>query len=106
MLARWVLARMRVGVLFQVTLAVLSALVAGLMAWNNLWGATVLEGAMDLTMPCLNAGLGAYFTAVVPDELQGRAGSALGFVSMGRDGWRFRLGTRLRRTPRPPHIRR
>ena len=36
-----------------------------------------------LLNPAGNAGIGSYRAAITPDHLQGRVGSAIGFVSMG-----------------------
>ena len=35
-----------------------------------------------LTLPTINAGMGAFMMHITPDAMQGRSGSAAGFVSM------------------------
>ncbi len=54
-----------------------------LMWWSTTWAACASVFAILLLNPAGNAGIGAYRAAMTPDELQGRVGSALGFVSMG-----------------------
>ncbi|MGL4831977.1 MAG: MFS transporter [Propionibacteriaceae bacterium] len=51
--------------------------------WHGYWAVVVLIVLLSLVLPAANAGMMGYFTAIVPDHLQGRAGAALGVLSMG-----------------------
>jgi MFS family permease len=50
------------------------------MWWSTTWAACASVFFILLINPAGNAGIGAYRAAMTPDELQGRVGSALGFV--------------------------
>ena len=50
---------------------------------STTWAACAAVFALLLINPAGNAGISAYRAAVTPDQLQGRVGSALGFVTMG-----------------------
>lgn len=45
------------------------------------WWVGALGCAVSVTLPAINAGLGAFSMHITPDALQGRAGSAAGFVA-------------------------
>jgi MFS family permease len=51
--------------------------------WATPLGACVSVFFLLLLNPAGNAGIGSYRAAITPDQLQGRTGSAMGFVSMG-----------------------
>jgi hypothetical protein len=51
--------------------------------WSTPVGACVSVFLLLLLNPSGNAGIGAYRAAITPDDLQGRVGSAMSFVSFG-----------------------
>jgi MFS family permease len=81
--APYVIDRLRTGTLTVVVgwMCVLPLL--PLMRWSTTWAACASVFAILLLNPAGNAGIGAYRAAMTPDDLQGRVGSALSFVTMG-----------------------
>jgi hypothetical protein len=53
-----------------------------LVIWNSPWAAGSSVFLILLLNPAGNAGIGSYRVAMTPDELQGRVGAALTFLSM------------------------
>lgn len=53
-----------------------------LIEWNSPWAAGASVFTILLLNPAGNAGIGSYRVAMTPDELQGRVGSALNFLTM------------------------
>jgi hypothetical protein len=51
--------------------------------WSTPLAACVSVFFLMMLNPAGNAGIGAYRAAMTPDDLQGRVGSAMTFVSMG-----------------------
>ncbi|MGC4110401.1 MAG: MFS transporter [Nocardioides sp.] len=82
LVAPYVIDRMRTGTLTVVVgwASVLPLL--PLLWWSTTWAACASVFALLLMNPSGNAGIGAYRAAMTPDELQGRVGSAMGFVTM------------------------
>jgi MFS family permease len=81
--APYVIDRLRTGTL---TVAVAWMCVLPLLPlvwWSTPLGACVSVFFLLLLNPAGNAGIGSYRAAITPDQLQGRTGSAMGFVSMG-----------------------
>ena len=81
--APYVIDRLRTGTL---TVAVAWMCVLPLLPlvwWSTPFGACVSVFFLLLLNPAGNAGIGSYRAAITPDDLQGRTGSAMGFVSMG-----------------------
>lgn len=81
LLAGLLLRRLRVG---TVTIAVIWSMVVllALMPLSpSVWWVGALGCAVSLALPAVNAGMGAFSLHVTPDGMQGRAGSASGFVS-------------------------
>jgi len=81
--APYVIDRMRTGVL---TVAVAWMCVLPLLPlvwWSTPLAACASVFFLLLLNPAGNAGIGAYRAAMTPDDLQGRVGSAMTFVSMG-----------------------
>ena len=81
LLAGLLLRRLRVG---TVTIAVIWSMVVllALMPLSpSVWWVGALGCAVSLALPAVNAGMGAFSLHVTPDAMQGRAGSASGFVS-------------------------
>jgi MFS family permease len=81
--APYVIDRLRTGTLTVVVgwMCVLPLL--PLMWWSTTWAACASVFTILLINPAGNAGIGAYRAAMTPDDLQGRVGSALSFVTMG-----------------------
>jgi MFS family permease len=81
--APYVIERARTGAL-TVAVAWMCVLpLVPLVWWSTPLGACVSVFLLLLLNPSGNAGIGSYRAAVTPDELQGRVGSAMMFVSMG-----------------------
>jgi MFS family permease len=81
--APYVIDRLRTGTL-TVAVAWMCVLpLVPLIWWATPVGACVSVFLLLLLNPAGNAGIGSYRAAITPDELQGRTGSAMGFVSMG-----------------------
>jgi MFS family permease len=81
--APYVIERVRTGTL-TVAVAWMCVLpLVPLIWWATPLGACVSVFFLLLLNPAGNAGIGSYRAAVTPDELQGRVGSAMMFVSMG-----------------------
>jgi MFS family permease len=81
--APYVINRLRTGTL-TVAVAWMCVLpLVPLIWWATPLGACVSVFFLLLLNPAGNAGIGSYRAAVTPDDLQGRVGSAMGFVSMG-----------------------
>jgi predicted MFS family arabinose efflux permease len=81
--APYVIDRTRTGVL---TVAVAWMCVLPLLPlvwWSTPLAACTSVFFLLLLNPAGNAGIGAYRAAMTPDDLQGRVGSAMAFVSMG-----------------------
>jgi MFS family permease len=80
--APYVIDRLRTGTL-TVAVAWMCVLpLIPLVWWATPLGACVSVFLLLLLNPAGNAGIGSYRAAVTPDELQGRVGSAMTFVSM------------------------
>jgi predicted MFS family arabinose efflux permease len=80
--APYVIDRLRTGTL-TVAVAWMCVLpLVPLIWWSTPLGACVSVFFLLLLNPAGNAGIGAYRAAMTPDDLQGRVGSAMGFVSM------------------------
>lgn len=80
--APYVINRLRTGTL-TVSVAWMCVLpLVPLVWWATPLGACVSVFLLLLLNPAGNAGIGSYRAAVTPDDLQGRVGSAMGFVSM------------------------
>jgi MFS family permease len=81
--APYVIDRLRTGTL-TVAVAWMCVLpLVPLIWWSTPLGACVSVFLLLLLNPAGNAGIGSYRAAMTPDDLQGRVGSAMGFVSMG-----------------------
>jgi MFS family permease len=81
--APYVIERLRTGTL-TVAVAWMCVLpLVPLIWWATPLGACVSVFFLLLLNPAGNAGIGSYRAAVTPEELQGRVGSAMMFVSMG-----------------------
>jgi MFS family permease len=81
--APYVIDRLRTGTL-TVAVAWMCVLpLVPLVWWATPLGACVSVFFLLLLNPAGNAGIGSYRAAMTPDDLQGRVGSAMGFVSMG-----------------------
>lgn len=81
--APYVIERLRTGTL-TVAVAWMCVLpLVPLIWWSTPLGACVSVFFLLLLNPAGNAGIGSYRAAVTPDDLQGRVGSAMMFVSMG-----------------------
>ena len=81
--APYVIERTRTGTL-AVAVAWMCVLpLLPLVWWTTPVGACVSVFFLVLLNPIGNAGIGSYRAAVTPDDLQGRVGSAMGFVGMG-----------------------
>jgi MFS family permease len=81
--APYVIDRLRTGTLTVVVGWMCVLPLVPLMWWSTTWAACASVFAILLINPAGNAGIGAYRAAMTPDELQGRVGSALTFVTMG-----------------------
>jgi MFS family permease len=80
--APYVIDRMRTGTL-TVVVAWMGVLpLIPLMWWSTTWAACASVFTILVINPAGNAGIGAYRAAMTPDDLQGRVGSALSFVTM------------------------
>jgi len=81
--APYVIDRLRTGTL-TVAVAWMCVLpLVPLVWWTTPAGACAAVFLLLLLNPAGNAGIGSYRASVTPDDLQGRVGSAMGFVSMG-----------------------
>lgn len=81
--APYVIDRLRTGTL-TVAVAWMCVLpLVPLVWWSTPLGACVSVFFLLLLNPAGNAGIGSYRAAVTPEDLQGRVGSAMMFVSMG-----------------------
>jgi MFS family permease len=81
--APYVVDRLRTGTLTVVIGWMCVLPLVPLMWWSTTWAACASVFSILLLNPAGNAGIGAYRSAMTPDEVQGRVGSALGFVTMG-----------------------
>jgi MFS family permease len=81
--APYVIERLRTGTLTVVVGWMCVLPLVPLMWWSTTWAACASVFAILLINPAGNAGIGAYRAAMTPDDLQGRVGSALSFVTMG-----------------------
>jgi MFS family permease len=80
--APYVIDRVRTGTL-TVAVAWMCVLpLAPLIWWSTPLGACVSVFLILLLNPAGNAGIGSYRAAITPDDLQGRVGSAMGFVAL------------------------
>src|SRR4029079_8588393 len=75
--------RLRTGTLTVVVAWMCVLPLVPLIWWATPVGACVSVFFLLLLNPAGNAGIGSYRAALTPDDLQGRVGSAMGFVSMG-----------------------
>jgi predicted MFS family arabinose efflux permease len=81
--APYVIDRLRTGALTVVVGWMCVLPLVPLMWWSTTGAACASVFAILLLNPAGNAGIGAYRSAMTPDELQGRVSSALSFVTMG-----------------------
>jgi MFS family permease len=81
--APYVIDRLRTGTLTVVVAWMCVLPLLPLVWWSTPVGACVSVFLILLLNPAGNAGIGSYRAAITPDHLQGRVGSAIGFVSMG-----------------------
>jgi MFS family permease len=81
--APYVINRLRTGTLTVVVAWMCVLPLVPLIWWATPVGACVSVFFLLLLNPAGNAGIGSYRAALTPDDLQGRVGSAMGFVSMG-----------------------
>jgi predicted MFS family arabinose efflux permease len=81
--APYVIDRLRTGTLTVVVGWMCVLPLVPLMWWSTTGAACASVFAILLLNPSGNAGIGAYRAAMTPDDLQGRVGSALSFVTMG-----------------------
>jgi len=81
--APYVIDRLRTGTLTVVVGWMCVLPLIPLMWWSTTWAACASVFTILLINPAGNAGIGAYRAAMTPDDLQGRVGSALSFVTMG-----------------------
>jgi MFS family permease len=81
--APYVIDRLRTGTLTVVVGWMCVLPLVPLLWWSTTWAACASVFAILVMNPSGNAGIGAYRTAMTPDDLQGRVGSALSFVTMG-----------------------
>jgi predicted MFS family arabinose efflux permease len=81
--APYVIDRLRTGALTVVVGWMCVLPLVPLMRWSTTGAACASVFAILLMNPAGNAGIGAYRAAMTPDDLQGRVGSALSFVTMG-----------------------
>ena len=83
LVAPYLISRVRTGTL-TVAVAWMCVLpLVPLVWWSTPAGACVSVFLLLLLNPSGNAGIGAYRAAITPDDLQGRVGSAMSFVSFG-----------------------
>ena len=80
--ASLVLKRVPVGVAAVAVIWLDAALLALMPLSGSPWWVGLLFCATVLTLPTINAGMGAFMMHITPDAMQGRSGSAAGFVSM------------------------
>ena len=83
MIAPWLLSRVRTGAMTTVTGLLLAALVIPIAWTNNVAVIGALLAVGFFLMPANNSGISAYMASVVPDRLQGRVHSGIGFVASG-----------------------
>jgi len=81
--APYVIQRLRTGTLTVAVGWMCVLPLVPLIWWSSPAAACTAVFLILLLNPAGNAGIGAYRAAMTPDELQGRVGSALGFVTMG-----------------------
>jgi MFS family permease len=81
--APYLIDRLRTGTLTVVIGWMCVLPLVPLVFWSTTWAACASVFTILLLNPAGNAGIGAYRSATTPDELQGRVGSALTFVTMG-----------------------
>ncbi len=81
--APYLIDRLRTGTLTVVIGWMCVLPLVPLVFWSTTWAACASVFTILLLNPAGNAGIGAYRSAMTPDELQGRVGSALTFVTMG-----------------------
>jgi predicted MFS family arabinose efflux permease len=81
--APYVIDRVRTGTLTMAVAWMCVLPLLPLVWWATPLGACVSVFLLLLLNPAGNAGIGSYRAAITPDDLQGRVGSAMGFVSMG-----------------------
>jgi predicted MFS family arabinose efflux permease len=81
--APYVIDRLRTGTLTVAVGWMCVLPLVPLMWWSTWWAAGGAVFAILLLNPSGNAGIGAYRAALTPDDLQGRVGSALSFVTHG-----------------------
>ena len=80
--APYVIDRLRTGALTVVVGWMCVLPLIPLMWWSTTWAACASVFTILLINPAGNAGIGAYRAAMTPDDLQGRVGSAMSFVTM------------------------
>ena len=80
--APYVIDRLRTGALTVIVGWMCVLPLIPLMWWSTTWAASASVFTILLINPAGNAGIGAYRAAMTPDDLQGRVGSALSFVTM------------------------
>ena len=80
--APYVIDRLRTGALTVLVGWMCVLPLIPLMWWSTTWAAGASVFTILLINPAGNAGIGAYRAAMTPDDLQGRVGSALSFVTM------------------------
>jgi MFS family permease len=80
--APYVIDRLRTGALTVIVGWMCVLPLIPLMWWSTTWAAGASVFTILLINPAGNAGIGAYRAAMTPDDLQGRVGSALSFVTM------------------------
>ena len=80
--APYVIDRLRTGALTVIVGWMCVLPLIPLMWWSTTWAACASVFTILLINPAGNAGIGAYRAAMTPDDLQGRVGSALSFVTM------------------------
>jgi MFS family permease len=83
LVAPYVIDRLRTGTLTVLVGWMCVLPLVPLIWWSTTGAACAAVFTILLLNPAGNAGIGAYRAAVTPDDLQGRVGSALTFVSMG-----------------------
>jgi MFS family permease len=83
-IAPWLVKRVPGGVLTIVGLGLVSAAFFGMAVVHSYLGYVTLVGTGVLLVPALNASIGGYVVAIVPDALQGRVSSvsSLGYLAI------------------------
>lgn len=76
------LARFRVGTLTAALMWANVFILALMPLGSSVWWVGAIGCAVSVTLPMINAGMGAFSLRITPDAMQGRAGSAASFVSM------------------------